>query len=512
MSDKIYAPAIRTQHGIVRGIWQTGSSAAYLGIPYAAAPVGERRFQAPRPPEPWMGVRDATVYGPTPQKRPFAEVTTIPEPSIPGEDILNLNVFTPAPGDRLARLPVLVWIHGGGYFAGSPASPWYNGRSFNENGVILVTISYRLGFEGFGWLKGAPLNRGILDQIAALHWVQDNILEFGGDPGNVTIAGQSAGGGSVLALLTSPRASGLFHAAIPMSSAMDMLDLQTAQSVGESLARHFNIRPSEEEWRHISGEAFLDAERLYNQIPDYSVPFRVREALQLYAKGRITNLAFRPVVDGDILPYQMFGPDALTNARTIPVLIGTTRNEFSFAAQNDTPSSEALVDEFAAMGLRHVSIQRFVDEIDRIGRERAWSQLMTSLMFRVGLVRFTHGRRRVGAGDITWTYDFAAMSSRARGSFHCHDIPYFFNLLSAPNVEQQLGSDLSLHLAERMHQLICHFVTYHSVPYPPASHNVSGAIRLQPPIRYDDLAYEFERDLASVAGLLDENTDNGGTA
>jgi para-nitrobenzyl esterase len=147
------------------------------------------------PAQSWSGVRDALRYGPTPQRKALAEVTTIPEPSIPGDDILNLNVFTPRP--RAANgpeklLPVLVYIHGGGYVAGSPASPWYNGVAFNRDGVVTVSVSYRLGFDGFGWLPDAPPNRGILDWILALEWVRDNIGQFGGDPARVTIAGQSA--------------------------------------------------------------------------------------------------------------------------------------------------------------------------------------------------------------------------------------------------------------------------------------------------------------------------------
>jgi para-nitrobenzyl esterase len=121
--------------------------------------------------------------------RALAEVTTIPEPSIPGDDILNLNVFTPRPDAANGpeeQLPVLVYIHGGGYVAGSPASPWYDGVSFNRDGVVMVTVSYRLGFDGFGWLPDAPTNRGILDWLLALEWVRDNIVQFGGDPERVT--------------------------------------------------------------------------------------------------------------------------------------------------------------------------------------------------------------------------------------------------------------------------------------------------------------------------------------
>jgi para-nitrobenzyl esterase len=200
--------AVETKTGALRGFWRT-HSAAFLGIPLAEPPCGDLRFLAPVPVTSWRGVRDALQYGPTPQRKALAEVTTIPEPSIPGDDTLSLNVFTPRP--RAANgleepLPVLVYIHGGGYVAGSPASPWYDGVAFNRDGIVVVNLSYRLGFDGFGWLPDAPSNRGSLDWLLALEWVRDNIGQFGGDPARVTIAGQSAGGGAVITLLTMPRA------------------------------------------------------------------------------------------------------------------------------------------------------------------------------------------------------------------------------------------------------------------------------------------------------------------
>ena len=170
------APVVSIAPGRVRGFWRgepgtAGASAAFLGIPFAQAPVGDLRFAAPVPPEPWEGVRDAIEYGATPQ-RGDKGITLIPEPSIEGESTLNVNVFTPAPGDTddldtgaarpldpaAALLPVLVYIHGGGYTAGSPASPWYDGRAFNRDGVVTVSVSYRLGFDGFGHIQGAPSN------------------------------------------------------------------------------------------------------------------------------------------------------------------------------------------------------------------------------------------------------------------------------------------------------------------------------------------------------------------
>ena len=186
---------VTTARGPVRGERRADGSLRFLGIPYAQPPVGDLRFAAPVPPEPWSEPLDATAYGPTAQRRPFAEITTIPEPSVPGAAVLNLNVFTPDT-DPAAALPVLVWIHGGGYVAGSAASPWYDGAAFNRDGVVLVSVGYRLGIEGFLHLEGAPDNRGVRDWIAALEWVRDNIAVFGGDPAKVTVAGQSAGGGA----------------------------------------------------------------------------------------------------------------------------------------------------------------------------------------------------------------------------------------------------------------------------------------------------------------------------
>jgi para-nitrobenzyl esterase len=222
---------VETKAGAVRGFWRT-DSAAFLGIPFAEPPYGDLRFLAPLPVQSWTGFRDALRYGPTPQRKALAEVTTIPEPSITGDDILNLNVFTPRPRAATGSedaLPVLVYIHGGGYVAGSPASPWYDGAAFNRDAVVVVSLSYRLGFDGFGWLPDAPPNRGILDWLFALDWVRNNISQFGGDPARVTIAGQSAGGGAVMTLLTMPRAKGLFTAAASISGVPADISLERAK-------------------------------------------------------------------------------------------------------------------------------------------------------------------------------------------------------------------------------------------------------------------------------------------
>jgi len=166
-------PVVTTRPGRVRGRQAEGAY-TFLGIPFAAPPVGPARFAPPHPVPAWDGVRDCTEYGPT-ALQPSRGATLIPEPTRPGDDSLNLNIFTPDLGQ--ARLPVLVWIHGGGFTAGSNSSPWYRGTRFARDGVVLVSINYRLGIEGFLYVADAPApaNRGVLDWLAALEWVHEHI-------------------------------------------------------------------------------------------------------------------------------------------------------------------------------------------------------------------------------------------------------------------------------------------------------------------------------------------------
>lgn len=184
-----------TAAGPVRGRAPADEVVAVLGVPYAEPPFGGNRFRAPRPRTPWSGVRNCTEFGPIPPQS--AELPGAPSWSPGDEDVLSLNVWTPA--DATGPLPVLVWIHGGAYTFGSSAQPDFDGTALARTGLVVVTLNYRLGFEGFGHVPAdgaadvCPANRGLLDQIAALEWVRDNIAAFGGAPDDVTVAGQSAG-------------------------------------------------------------------------------------------------------------------------------------------------------------------------------------------------------------------------------------------------------------------------------------------------------------------------------
>src|SRR5580658_3000818 len=314
-------PTVITRAGAARGQMRDGV-ASFLGIPYAASPTGPLRFRAPVAPEDWDGVREATTLGPTPPKpdyaAPFDEL--LPEPNIPGDDWLNLNVWTPDPGG--SGLPVMVWIHGGAFVNGSGAVADYAGDRFARDGVVCVTINYRLGCDGFLLLDDATPNRGLLDQIAALEWVQENIAAFGGDPGTVTIFGESAGAMSVTTLLSMPRTAGLFRRAIPQSGAgHHALPAETARIVSAELARRLGVAPTLAEVAAVPVERLVATQfQLSGDLAMNPDPGRWREV-------SANAMAFEPVVDGEILPARPIDGIAAGNGRGVDLLVGTNRDE-----------------------------------------------------------------------------------------------------------------------------------------------------------------------------------------
>lgn len=221
-----------TSTGTIEGTTEDGLS-VFKGIPYALPPEGPLRFRAPAPVPAWDGVRPATSFGAAPPQLPL--LPGMPPAWRPedGMDCLSVNVWTPGgPGDRL---PVMVWIYGGGWKSGHCADPGYDGAVLARGGVVLVTFNYRVGFEGFGFVPGAPANRGFLDQAAALLWVRENIAAFGGDPDNVTVFGESGGGASVAALLSAPAVRGLFRRAIVQSMAGRFLPEEEARRIATKI-------------------------------------------------------------------------------------------------------------------------------------------------------------------------------------------------------------------------------------------------------------------------------------
>jgi para-nitrobenzyl esterase len=313
---------VRTTSGAVRGTTRDGVY-GFLGIPYAAPPFGPRRFAAPQPAGPWDGVRAATEYGPTAPKPPYAPPydVLLPEPQIPGEDCLNLNVWTPDPGGT--GLPVFVWIPGGAFVNGSGAVPVYDGATFARDGVVCVTINYRLGVDGFlQFPDGGPANRGLLDQVAALRWVQDNIAAFGGDPGRVTVGGESAGAMSIGCLLAMPSAEGLFTRAVLQSGAgHHALTAATATRIGGYLAERLNLPPERAALAGVPLPDLIAAQQAIAQEP-FQAPNPAR-----WGEVAVNLMAFEPVIDGEVLPDLPIRRIAAGSARDIAVLVGANRDE-----------------------------------------------------------------------------------------------------------------------------------------------------------------------------------------
>ena len=310
---------------------ETNGIASFKGVPYAQAPIGALRFQAPRPFVRWSGVRDALGYGARAMQSDDAwgiapGLTEIGAARVEpqNESCLYLNVWTATPLAG-AKRPVMVWLHGGAFITGSGGSPMYDGTSFaREEGVVVVTLNHRLGSFGFmnlAEIGGAPFgasgNAGMLDIVAALVWVRDHIAAFGGDPGNVTIFGESGGGAKVSVLLAMPAADGLFHKAIVQSGpAVEMMKPADATAMTRKVMDALGVDdPSA--LLDVSAPALLAAQRTALQSVA-SAPFAERR-----------RVGFNPVIDGRHLPAGPFEPVAPAISKRIPLLIGTNKDEMS---------------------------------------------------------------------------------------------------------------------------------------------------------------------------------------
>ncbi|MFC4116220.1 carboxylesterase/lipase family protein [Nonomuraea zeae] len=304
---------ISIDSGRVSGTQQDGI-AVFKGIPFAKEPFGSLRFAAPAPPDPWDGVREATRFGPRPPQPPMVAGSPTWRQT-DGLDCLTLNVWTPDPGG--SGLPVMVWIYGGAYTVGFSDLTAYDGRTLAGQGVVVVTFNYRVGMDGYGHVPGAPANRGLLDQVAALSWVQRNIAKFGGDPGNVTVFGESAGAGAIACLMTMPLAEGLFRRAI-------------AQSVpGMFYSPAFAARVTEAIGRRLGGGSLYESD--IEELVTAGKDFTDRDMPADFDAWRPVSyapLAFAPVVDGEVLPDTPWNALAAGAAHGIDLITGFTRDEY----------------------------------------------------------------------------------------------------------------------------------------------------------------------------------------
>jgi para-nitrobenzyl esterase len=458
MSEMTGEPVVRLRDGAVRGKAGPGGY-AFLGIPYAAPPFGADRMRPPQPVRPWPGERDATAFGPTVPKGDYPPqyATLFPEVVIPGDECLNLNVWTPDPGS--AGLPVLVWIHGGSFMNGSSSVGAYDGAAFARDGVVFVSVNYRLAAEGFLFLGDGTANLGLLDQLAALRWVRDNIAAFGGDPTRVTVAGESAGAMSVTTLLSMPLAEGLFAQAIAQSGAgAHTLTAQDARKVGGFLADALGVPPDRESIKAVP----LD--KLVRAASDLVVEVQTAPDPARWGTLALSLLPFAPAVDGPVLPAAPLAALTAGQGSDIPLLIGSNLDEARLFLV--APSTIDLVDEpalaAAAAGYGLAADDLVMYQANRPGSSPGdvLAAVITDWFFRVPAIRVAEARGDTAVAR-TWMYRFDYPEPRAnRGLGACHavEIPYVFDTVTRSELRPLLGGAPAQAVADRTHRVWVDFI------------------------------------------------------
>ncbi|GHE15185.1 carboxylesterase/lipase family protein [Streptomyces alanosinicus] len=426
----------KTKDGLVRGHRAASDIVAFLGIPYAAAPFGVNRFREPRPVQAWEGVRECQDFGPVaPQS---ARLPEAPFWSPGDEDILTLNVWAPASDS--GPVPVLVWIHGGAYTFGTSAQPEFNGTALAGAGLVVVTFNYRLGFEGFGHIPpGAeppyPENRGLLDQIAALQWVRENIAAFGGDPANVTVAGQSSGAASAACLMVMDRARGLFRRVIAHSV------------VGPCYSREL----AAETTRRVAAEAGIPATstRLTSATPHALVAASDR-VVDSYRQEpgsgprHYNPVIYGPVVDGDILPCDSLSATAAGASGTVDLMVSHTTQE-CWLMDAVGSSAKVTTDEQLASFARDFHLpDDLVPGYRKLLPDAPvldiYLAIFGDLLFSEYTTRLAE--RHAQAGGRTFMSCFARHRKGPEGvirPWHCADIPFAFGNLTLKSVEFLIG-------------------------------------------------------------------------
>jgi para-nitrobenzyl esterase len=444
--------------------------ARFLGVPYAAAPAGDSRFVPPHPAERWEGIRDATGYGATAPQPGLHPAHTHLRPLVgPGwvtgdGHYLNLNVWTPDPGT--SGLPVMVYIHGGGFMIGSGSAPAFDGAAFARNGIVLVTINYRLGAEGFVALPGGDTNIGLRDQIAALHWVHDNVAGFGGNPDNVTVFGESAGGTSVAFLLHSPKASGLFRRAIVQSGHDEMArPLALAEKLTHALARRLAIPTTADAFQAMPESEILRAQAaLLRNEPrpdlcnDDGVDPGHRRAL------------FLPTTGDDVLPGPVGVPSMYSD--DIDLVIGTTLEEANLGLGADEftgfDAHRAVTELVATYPDAEALLDRHGLYDPAVTAARALTSAYTDLMFRS-----PSRRTALRHPGRSYVYEFAWRAPH-HGAAHGLDVPFVFH--TTHTCRGLIGDSAPDALTNRMHKTWIDFAT-HGDPGWPTYNNARKAMR-----------------------------------
>jgi para-nitrobenzyl esterase len=432
-------PIVETASGRVRGVTSDGVH-VFKGIPYGASTAGANRFMPPAKPEPWIGAREAIAYaGRSPQAPAVAqrpELATVwgAVDMLPvGEDCLTLHIWTPALDN--AKRPVMVWLHGGAFSYGSANSPRYDStRLAKRNDVVVVAVNHRLNV--FGHLDLSAIggerfaqsgNAGILDLVLALQWVRDHAARFGGDPGNVTIFGQSGGGGKVSALLAMPSAKGLFHKAIVQSGAsVRFAERERTTRLADAVLKHLGLRPDQ-----LDSLQALPLARLQEAVAP------AQAALPRPKYPLLDRYNFGPVVDGNVLAAHPFDPAAPALSDDVPIMIGGTKDETAiFFAPDDAVWNRTITEDelkkrvTAVAGDSAGNLLAYYKRRDPAASPTDWLvTALTASNFGVRSVLLAE-RKAVRGKAPVWMYSFdwetPAFDGRLK-SPHSVEVPFVFD-------------------------------------------------------------------------------------
>lgn len=425
------SPIARTSRGALRGT-HDGEVCVFRGVPYAEPPVGAHRFAPPEPVAAWTGERDACRDGPIapqPPSRLRAAMGDFERPQ--SEDCLTLTIATPAPDG--ARRPVIVFLHGGAFWTGAGSLPWYSGVSLARHGdLVVVGVNYRLGAFGFVHVPGTvPPNLGLLDQFAALDWVADEIAAFGGDPDNITVAGQSAGGFSVLAMLAAPRARAKLRRAIVQSAPFGRLlrSRSEAAAIGAALAREAGVTDAAG-W-HAVDTATIAAAQL-----------RLARSMASFANSMPV---FIPTADHALLGDDVTGA-ALAGARERDLMIGWTRDEMGAFLAPDESVRTAPDDAVRGVFARHFgaaaddALAEYRLRARGPGPAALLGELLGDATFAGGALAFAERLAACGRPAHVYRFDWAAPVG-SFGACHCIELPFVFDTLPAWDAPMLAGAD-----------------------------------------------------------------------
>jgi para-nitrobenzyl esterase len=453
---------VKTVHGEVGGSVADGVY-SFLAVPYAAPPFGANRLLPPQPVQPWDGVRDATGYGPSPpQVVPPEAAGPGWDTELKGEDCLTLNVWTPDPG--AAGLPVMVWIQGGAYEISATAA--YDGSTFARDGVVCVVINWRVGADGFLYLGDEYANVGLLDQVAALEWVRENIAAFGGDPANVTVFGESAGAMSIGTLLAVPRAEGLFRRAILQSGASHHVSsAETAERFGRYLAGKLGVPPTR------TALAAVPVQRLLAAQAEVNADLAAHPEPEYWGEDVVLTMPWEPVVDGDVLPGRPIDRVADGAAAQVDLMVGSNADDWrlflAITGEIGQVTDEALAGPAGVYGRQAVAayglpvepaLAAYRARYPHAGPGDLLAAVQTDWWTRIPALRLADAHAAAPAG--TYTYEFA-WSAPGLGAVHGLEIPFVFDTATkdARLFGPMLGEDPPQELARTMHSAWMRFAT-----------------------------------------------------